>query len=196
MLRQRGEDRFDVVFTGGMALPHDLMRLVQSYGLYGRVHVLGRVDRETLAALYKRALATLVPSLYEQGSFPMFEAIHWNCPAACSNIPSLVEQWSPLEDAALFFDPHDEEQVADIVLQIDRDPEEIRRRQWEASRKIWERTWTDAAREWLVVFKEAAARPRKARNRNDVIWRYDVAQLIAETDRRELTKIAEMSQWV
>src|SRR5439155_5517877 len=33
---------------------------------------------------------------------------------------------------------------------------EICARQHEASRLLWQRTWKDVAREWLVVFKEAA----------------------------------------
>jgi glycosyltransferase involved in cell wall biosynthesis len=162
--RDHGEDRFDLVFTGRVPheLPSDLDALARRLGVRGRVHVLGRVDRLTLTALYHEAFATLMPSLYEQGSFPVYEALVSGCPVACSDIPSLREQCAELGDAMLYFDPNDAASVARAVLAVRDDREGVRRRQQEASRGVWARTWGMAAAEWLPVLREAAARGKEA----------------------------------
>jgi glycosyltransferase involved in cell wall biosynthesis len=150
------EDNVDLVFTGETSVPEKLAQLIHAYGLRDRVHVLGCVDRSRLADLYQGALATIVPSLYEQGSFPIYEALYWHCPVACSDIPSLREQCEAMGDAMLYFNPRDPEAIAHAIIKIRNDQEGIAARQYAASRRTWERTWTDVAREWLAVFREAA----------------------------------------
>ncbi len=160
--RDFGEDRFDLVFTGRIfhELPTPLADLARRLGVRNRIHVLGRVDRLTLAALYHEAFATVMPSLYEQGSFPVYEALLCGCPVACSDIPSLREQCAAMGDAMLYFDPGDAAAIARAVLAIRDDRERIRQRQREASKPLWDRTWEMAAAEWLKVLREAAtARP-------------------------------------
>jgi glycosyltransferase involved in cell wall biosynthesis len=150
------EDSFDLVFSGDASVPEKLAQMIQAYALVDRVHVLGCVDRSRLADLYQRAFATIVPSLYEQGSFPIYEALHWHCPVACSDIPALREQCEAMGDSMLYFDPRDPDAIARIILQIRDGREAIATQQYAASRCMWERTWTDVAREWVVVFREAA----------------------------------------
>jgi glycosyltransferase involved in cell wall biosynthesis len=120
------------------------------------------VDRPTLGALYHCAYATIVPSLYEQGSFPIYEALHWGCPVACSRIPSLLEQCQPLGDAMIYFDPLDPDDLARTVLTIRDNRETILDHQQSAGKALWQRTWTDAARDWLTVFREAVEMSTKA----------------------------------
>jgi glycosyltransferase involved in cell wall biosynthesis len=165
---QHGEDSYDLVFTGIRKVPKELDRKIADLGLRERVHALGCVDRSTLAALYRCAFATIVPSLYEQGSFPIYEALHWACPVACSNIPALVEQCQPLGDAMIYFDPHNPETIARAILQIRDDWQGIRARQQAAKSLLWQRTWRHAAQDWLRLLREAielAVRENKKRLR-------------------------------
>lgn len=160
---QHGDSDIDLVLTGEIKgrLPTELQQLVEEYGLQERVHVLGPVERETLAALYKFAFAVMMPTLYEQGSFPVYEGLHFGVPVACSDIPPLREQCAAMSDAMLYFNPHSAEAVAQTVLTIRDHRDEICARQLTASRLLWQRTWKDVAREWLVVFKEAAEMGRQ-----------------------------------
>jgi len=155
---QFGHDEWDVVFTGENPgqLGDRLQELVTEYRLPDRVHVVGKVDRDRLAALFKCAWATIMPTLYEEICFPIYESLHWECPVAFSRIPALVEQYQALGDAMLCFDPEDPQDLARIILKIRDDRDGIRARQQAASRAFWDRTWKDAAREWLAVFQEAA----------------------------------------
>jgi glycosyltransferase involved in cell wall biosynthesis len=158
-LRDRyGENGLNLLLTGESkgGLTADLKHLIQECGLEGRVHFLGLVPREELASLYQGAFATIMPSLYEQGSFPIHEALHWGCPVACSDIPPLREQCEAMGEAMLYFDPLDPDAIARAILRIRDDRQSIRARQYAASRVLWQRTWKDVAREWLAVFKEAA----------------------------------------
>jgi glycosyltransferase involved in cell wall biosynthesis len=165
VLRDRHhENGPDLVLTGeNPDLPSELQDLLDRYHLRDRIHVLGPADRETLGALYMGALAVIVPSLYEQGSFPIYEGLHFGCPVACSDIPPLRQQCAPMGEAMLYFDPRDAEAVAATILTIRDHREEIQSRQYQASRPMWHRTWKDVAREWLTVLKEAvelSAKPR------------------------------------
>jgi glycosyltransferase involved in cell wall biosynthesis len=125
------------------------------------------VDRTTLDALYRNAVATIVPSLYEAVCFPIYEALQRGCPVALSRIPALVEEYQAMADALLYFDPEDPEDLARIILRIRDDRKGIRARQQAAAPALWERTWKDAARDWLTVFHEAVTlAAAKEQNKN------------------------------
>ena len=81
-LHAEGHSDLDLVFTGFNGMPDELARQISSLNLNGRVHALGVVKRSELAGLYQQAAITVVPSVYEQGSYPIVEAIHWGCPAS------------------------------------------------------------------------------------------------------------------
>src|SRR5262249_41488000 len=123
--------------------------------------------RKTLAALYRGAFATVVPSLYEQASYQIAEALYCDCPVACSRIPPFLEQCEALGDAMVYFDPEDPDSIAQAILRIRDQREAIRARKQAASQAIWKRTWKHAAGEWLGVFREAADLARRARHEDD-----------------------------
>jgi len=114
-----------------------------------------------LAALFRQAFATIIPSYYEQGSFQIYEALQAGCPVACSRIPPFLEQCGPMGDSMLYFDPADPEAMARTILGIRDNREEIRRRQRQDSRVLWARTWDHVAQDFLQVCKEVT--PMKLR---------------------------------
>lgn len=184
-LHRRGHPDLDVVFTGAGAMGDACRAAIERHGLKDHVHQLQFVSRAELAALYRQAFATVVPSLYEQGSFPVYEALHFGCPVACSNIPSLVEQNASIGDAMLYFDPRDASSLADAVTRILADREGVRSRQAAAKSSLWQRTWTAAASEWLLVLREAAARKRDERD----------SRLLSPEQREARGWPAEVAHW-
>jgi glycosyltransferase involved in cell wall biosynthesis len=148
---------FDLVFTGNIDTPVELARLVASFGLGDRVHSLGRVSREELAALYQCSYATVVPSLFEQGSYQIAEALHFGSPVACSDIRPFRDQCATMGDAMTYFDPNTPRSIAEAVLAIRHDREGVRLRQKRAAVPMLTRTWDAVAQEWLAVFREAHA---------------------------------------
>lgn len=166
VLRERGYRDLHLVFTGIHATPAHIKQAISEYGLESCVHVLGKVDRDVLGLLYQKALATIVPSLYEQGSFPLMEAMYWGCPIACSNIPSLVELLECLEDSVPFFDPRVTREVADAIERIVARRDEILTRQQSYRQQVFGRSWSDAARDWYEVLLEAIERHQEERDAN------------------------------
>ena len=75
----------------------------------------GYVDEDTLACLYSGAAALVYPSWYEGFGLPVLEAMACGCPVICSNTSSLPEVAG---DAALFFDPFREDQMAGAIERI------------------------------------------------------------------------------
>lgn len=154
-VRRHGHPDMQLILTGFKPLPAELASVATRLGIAEAVHAVGSVDRPLLAALYRMAAATVVPSLYEQGSFPVLEAIRCGCPAACSDIPALREAFAELGEAIPMFDPHSPAALAATVTALLADREGVRRRQKEAIAALPRRSWSDVARDWLDVLREA-----------------------------------------
>ncbi len=154
LLRKRGHPDIQLVFTGFAPLPQELADLAERLGMATVVHAAGQVERPVLAGLYHAAAATVVPSLYEQGSFPILEAIRCGCPAVASDIPAFREAFDAFAGAIPLFDPHAPESIASVVAEVLADRAAVQRRQ---SLALPTRSWDDAARDWLAVLREAAS---------------------------------------
>lgn len=164
LLRARSDRPWQVVFTGISDCPDALRSQLRASTVAEHVHILGRVSRAQLANLYRHAFATVVPSLYEQGSFPLMEALHFGCPVLSSDIPSLREQLHGMGDSAIFFDPHQPGDLVNKLLAFEPVRAETTERQQSGFLSMRERTWTDAAREWVEVLSEAKALSRAAKS--------------------------------
>jgi glycosyltransferase involved in cell wall biosynthesis len=73
---------------------------------------LGAVGPEELASLYRTAACLVFPSLYEGFGLPPLEAMASGCPVAASTAGALPEVCG---DAAVYFDAHDPEAIANGV---------------------------------------------------------------------------------
>jgi glycosyltransferase involved in cell wall biosynthesis len=90
-------------------------RLIDEMGLRDSVQITGWVPREQLYSLYARARAFVYPSLFEGFGMPVLEAMAAGVPVACSDIPPLREVAG---DAALFFNPLDEDDIASAMERV------------------------------------------------------------------------------
>lgn len=159
LLQQRGDADWKLVFTGLQNCPESLAALIQQLGLGDRVVILKQATREQLVWLYQHAFATVVPSRYEQGSFPVMEALACKCPVISSGIESLREQFASLGDAMLYVDPDRPVELLPHLDTIERERQQLIERQSEGFKKMREFTWVDAARDWIKVFEETLATP-------------------------------------
>jgi glycosyltransferase involved in cell wall biosynthesis len=91
---------------------------VLELGLSDNVLFPGFVSPLELRALYSLATALVFPSLFEGWGLPVSEALWAGVPVACSAIPPLLDV---ARDAALTFDPHSREQIADAIARLWRD---------------------------------------------------------------------------
>lgn len=158
ILRTKYNIDIKAIFTGIVAPPSYIREAIREFGLNEEIIILGKVSRSELAGLYKSAIATIIPSLYEQGSFQVFEALTFGCPVACSNIPSLIEQHEDCLDKMLFFNPNDPDDIAKTILYIMNNREKVITDQRIALMSLQKRTWKDVAEDFLDLCYEAVER--------------------------------------
>ena len=103
----------------------DVMAAIDRLGLKDRVMCLGYVRQEDLQAIYRLAIALVMPSLFESVSIPVYEAFQLGTPVAASNILALPEQ---VGDAGLLFDPKSVASIQQAILEIVKYPEAARQR--------------------------------------------------------------------
>jgi glycosyltransferase involved in cell wall biosynthesis len=106
-----------------------------------------------LPDLYRGADAVAFPSLFEGFGLPILEAMACGAPVACSNRSSLPEVAG---DAALLFDPFDEEGMADALGTLLRDGAVRRRLARDGIARAAEFSWERTGRETMGVLREVA----------------------------------------
>jgi glycosyltransferase involved in cell wall biosynthesis len=85
---------------------------IQKLGLEGRVKFLGIVSEEDLIGLYKSTSLVVIPTKYEAGSGPLYEAMRYSVPVICSNVTSLP---STIVDEEFIFNPDDVTEIAEKI---------------------------------------------------------------------------------
>jgi glycosyltransferase involved in cell wall biosynthesis len=115
------------------------------------VRLLGEVDDEELARLYRGARAVAYVSLYEGFGLPVLEAMACGAPVVAGRNGALAEVSG---GAAVLVDPLDPDSIASGLLEaIDR-REELRPLGLARARVF---DWREVARDTVAVYREAAA---------------------------------------
>lgn len=115
-----------LVLTGKQQEAYPAIRdAIDKFGVKDRVLCLGYVTQQDLQAIYRLAVALVMPSLFESVSIPVYEAFQLGTPVAASNILALPEQ---VGDAGLLFDPKSIASIRLAMLEILKHPEAARRR--------------------------------------------------------------------
>jgi glycosyltransferase involved in cell wall biosynthesis len=146
-----------LVIAGPMAEGEAVLRrLAAELGVAERVVFTGFVKDADLCALYSAARVCVVPSLYEGFGFTVLEAMACGAPVACSRATSLPEVAGK---AALYFDPHDPEEMAGQLVHVFSD-DALRDSLIEQGRQNLQRfNWAETTRSTLAVYHQALQRP-------------------------------------
>ena len=122
--------------------------LIAQLHLGDSVHLTGWIPREELYGLYARAAACVIPSTFEGFGMPVLEALAAGIPTACSDIPPLRESAG---DAALFFDPLDENAISAALDRITEDEPLRRTLAQSGPQQARLFTWENTARKTLEI---------------------------------------------
>jgi len=115
-----------LIFVGAARTPEalqyqrELKNFIDQVGLAKKIIFVGHVSDKRMAALYRNALACILPSLYEGFGLPVIEAQTLGCPVICSDRASLPEVAG---GAALLFDPFSPESLRDRIIKVAKDSE-------------------------------------------------------------------------
>jgi glycosyltransferase involved in cell wall biosynthesis len=117
-----------------------------------RVRHLGHLPFEQLPALYRRATAMIFPSLFEGFGMPLVEAMACGCPVAASDRGAIAEVCG---DAALRFDPADEDAIAGAIRRVVTDDALRARLRAAGIARAAEFRWDDVATRHVAVYRRA-----------------------------------------
>jgi glycosyltransferase involved in cell wall biosynthesis len=118
---------------------------------------LGYIRASEVRALYELCDGIVQPTLYEAGSFPLFEAMAMHKPVAISKIPPIVEQVERAGATAELFDPLDPVDVAAAIWRLwDGSPVTVPAVLAANANAVAARTWDDVAGDYLKLFSEVS----------------------------------------
>jgi len=110
---------------------------------------LGYLGAKDLATLFRHAHAFLMPSLYEGFGLPLVEAMSCGCPVIASDRGSMLEIAG---DGAQCFDALDVHAMANALIELLRNPEELQQKKSDALRRAADFSWDKAAQETIWVY--------------------------------------------
>jgi len=116
-LRQDGGHNLKLICTGGTAHHYhaEVLAQVDEMNLSEAVLFSGIVPEDELRWLYEQAALVTIPTKYEAGSFPLYEAMLLGSPVICSHVTSLPET---IGDRRFVFDPDDSESLASLIFRM------------------------------------------------------------------------------
>ncbi len=121
----------------------------ESLGLKDKIISIKDCDDNSLAYLYKNAIAFVLPSLYEGFGIPILEAFFNGCPVAVSNTSSLPEVAG---NAAIYFDPKSlssiHEAINEIIYNHDLRKELVEK----GYKQLKKFSWNNTAKETIKVY--------------------------------------------
>jgi glycosyltransferase involved in cell wall biosynthesis len=113
--------RYDLhlVMTGAVIENDAVLKdALEQMKLVDRVHFLGYLDEDELAAVWSRAYALIFPSLFEGFGIPLVEAMMFGKPIIASNSTSIPEVAG---EAALYFDPKKPGEIVNCLAELVED---------------------------------------------------------------------------
>jgi len=155
ILRDRHGIRLPLVCTGRAYEPHwpAILAGVVRFGLEGQVLLLGSVDPDTLAAIFKAATFLVFPSLFEGLGLPIIEALEYKLPVVASDATCIPEVGG---DAAVYFDGTSVESIVEALLRAEREPERLARTLAAAPAALGRYSWPRAAATFVACYRSVA----------------------------------------
>jgi glycosyltransferase involved in cell wall biosynthesis len=136
----------------GDEYPAQVMNAIRRLGLGDAIELLGSIDRDRLASLYRDCAMLVFPSTAETFGHPLVEAMASGAPIACSNRAAMPEI---LGDAGLYFDPLDPEDMAAAIGKLIDDPDLAARLSIAARERAQRYSWEKAAKETADILVDA-----------------------------------------
>jgi glycosyltransferase involved in cell wall biosynthesis len=93
----------------------EMMDVARALGVSERIHYLGYVPDEYMAALYAEATALVMPTFFGPTNIPVIEAWHFDVPVITSDLRGIREQ---VEDAAVLVDPESSMSIAGGIRRV------------------------------------------------------------------------------
>jgi glycosyltransferase involved in cell wall biosynthesis len=152
ILRKKGKKVF-WVSTGHQTSYYKTIEVkVKEMDLADQVLFTGLVSDADLMGLFKMASLVVIPTLYEAGSGPLFEAIRYQVPVICSNVTSLPDT---IKNDEFVFDPLNYDQIAGLIETALSDNAFIERNKQNSAKRITEFKNADYESAFINAYRAA-----------------------------------------
>ena len=128
-----------------------LTKKIASLDLQDFVNFLGIIPEGDLISLYKLTSLVIIPSRYEAGSAPLYEAMRYGAPVICSNITSLPDT---IKNQEFLFDPEDINYIAKLIKKMLSDKTISERNIKNSKHRISELSEENYSRNFLSAYKK------------------------------------------
>ena len=145
-------DDLQLVCAGGGPLTDVEIRLMEELGVKESVIQMSLTDEELYYA-YQGAECFIFPSLYEGFGIPILEAFYCKCPVILSNASCFPEI---AQDSALYFDPNDEEELAEKICLLLQTPSLANKLIEKGNERLKMFSWENTVAETYKFYKEIA----------------------------------------
>ena len=157
-LSQNTNSKIELVFTGTIQdKERELRAAASQMDMGGRVHFLGYLETNQLAAVWQGCEFLIFPSLYEGFGIPLLEAMYYGKPILCSNVTSIPEI---AQDAALYFDPRDPRDIVKCLETIADNPGRREDLVHRGSLRVSAFDIADMTKKYSEIFDAAIKKPR------------------------------------
>ncbi|MCK4787546.1 MAG: glycosyltransferase [Desulfobacteraceae bacterium] len=138
ILKDRGVEVPKLVCTGGGDDAHveEIRRIAEGASVSNEFIFLGNVSTETMVTLFENSTAVISSSISEAGMSAVQEGGAWGKPVICSGIPEARAHADLFGIEVCFFDPQNPYDIAEKVVQFERDIERYRVSSEQAARSI------------------------------------------------------------
>jgi glycosyltransferase involved in cell wall biosynthesis len=151
MVRENIPD-INLICTGNKAEYYStIQKKIDELNLINSVNFLGIVSEEDLIGLYKNAELVVIPTLYEAGSGPLYEAMRYEIPVICANTTSLPET---IVDERFIFDPYNEILLSKLIIEMLSDEKLIRENITNSKNRMTELSKYDYFENFWKVYKK------------------------------------------
>jgi glycosyltransferase involved in cell wall biosynthesis len=144
----------ELIFTGNNDTEYfpDVQDEINMFNLSDKVKFLGMVPDEDLIGLYKATSLVVIPTLYEAGSGPLYEAMRFGAPVICARTTSLPDT---MNNDKFTFDPFSLEDLEELMEKILSDSNFIDQNLKNSKERIDFYKDQDYASAFLTAYKKA-----------------------------------------
>jgi len=129
----------------------DLQSEIVNLGLGNQAKFLGIVPEEDLIGLYKCTSLVVIPTKYEAGSGPLYEAMRYSSLVICSNVTSLPET---MDNEKFVFNPDDVDELTALIRKMLTDETLKKLNRANSKRRIGQLKPIDYSKNFIDVFKK------------------------------------------
>ncbi|MEE9450877.1 MAG: glycosyltransferase family 1 protein [Ignavibacteriaceae bacterium] len=150
-LRDKGND-IELVCTGNKTKYFSKIEsVINELKLSPQIHFLGIVPEADLIGLYKNSSLVVIPTLYEAGSGPLYEAMRYRVPVICSIVTSLPETMGSDE---FIFNPKNVNSLSKLITRILSDEKLKKENLLNSERRMVEMAKQDYVKNFYGVYEK------------------------------------------